>query len=741
MPDTSTQVHTPLNQPLPLRARRDLKYQQMQFEGQPWIVVKDPLALEYYRMRAEQHRLLELLDGTRNLENIRIQLATEYPASRISTRDLQSLITDFSRKGLVESTRTGVSGTVLKARSKRRRKKVLATALNPFFIRLPGWDPERYLCRLYPIAGWMFRPWAVAVCSLVIVASWLHLAIRVDELHRQLPTFYDFFGWPNILLLWLTLGAAKIIHELAHGLACRHYGGECHEIGVAFLVLSPCLYCDVSDSWLLPEKRSRITIAAAGIYIEVLMSSLALFLWWWTLPGLLHYLLLNLFLVTAVTTVIFNANPLLKYDGYYMLADWLEIPNMRSKADQELKRQLVTLCTGIQLPDDVWSPEGSRVRFLLYAVAAAIYRCVLVVVVGLFLYRLLQPFGLEVLALFLTFGSLAIALCRSVVGIVKSVIEAGSESMNRMRIVTSGVAVACIVLASLTIPLPLRGHAPLVVEPMGLRNIYSQVDGCVKQILVQPGQLVVAGQPLVTLQSDSLEAEHATILNRLRQQQLQTAFYRATGDSAGLDLALKSLSTATDELSRIERQVRRLKILAPCSGVLIEPPTQSTNSLADNALLTGWQGSPLESRNHGAWLTAGSQIGSIAPNNEGWQAVLFVDQADRTDVQSGKDVEISLAHSPGRILRGRIQKIGTREEEFAPTALSNKFGGGLPTVSDGRGGVERLTSATYRATVAIESPVTALATGMRGQARFQSSDTTLASFCHTWIRRTFSFRL
>ncbi len=163
---------------------------------------------------------------------------------------------------------------------------------------------------------------------------WIVLGINFAEFERRVPTFQQFFSWPNVFLLWLTMGAAKFIHELGHGLACKHYGGECHEIGMAFMVFSPCLFCDVSDSWVLANKWKRIFIACAGMMIEVFLSALAMLAWWHSQPGLLHHLCLNMFMVTTITTVIFNANPLLRYDGYYILSDLLEIPNLRTKADR-----------------------------------------------------------------------------------------------------------------------------------------------------------------------------------------------------------------------------------------------------------------------------------------------------------------------------------------------------------------------------------------------------------------------
>src|SRR5262249_41833959 len=175
---------------------------------------------------------------------------------------------------------------------------------------------------------------------------------------QKLPEFKQFFGWPNLIYLYLTIAVTKVLHELGHGLTCRHFGGECHEIGIIFLVFSPTMYCDVSDSWMLRSKWQRIAIGGAGMWVETVLSSLALYVWWFTRPGLLHHLCLNVFFISSVSTVIFNANPLMRYDGYYMLSDLLEIPNLSEKARTLLRNTFAHVCLGIDFREDAFMPSG-----------------------------------------------------------------------------------------------------------------------------------------------------------------------------------------------------------------------------------------------------------------------------------------------------------------------------------------------------------------------------------------------
>ena len=199
--------------------------------------------------------------------------------------------------------------------------------------------------------------------------------------------------------MWLaiTLCVTKILHEFGHGLSCKHFGGECHEIGVMFLVLTPCLYCNVSDSWMLPNRWHRAAIGAAGMYVELVLASICTFIWWFTEPGPLNYICLNVMFISSVSTVMFNANPLLRYDGYYILSDILEIPNLRQKASTILNRKLGKWCLGLEEPEDPFLPKRKQWLFATYTVASAIYRWVVTFSILYFLNKVFEPYGLKVL--------------------------------------------------------------------------------------------------------------------------------------------------------------------------------------------------------------------------------------------------------------------------------------------------------------------------------------------------------
>ena len=723
--------------PIRLWGRGDLKVGSLDFRGGMSCVVKDPIALSYFRLLPEQFRLLELLDGQRSLSEIQCCLSQEFKTVKITRSDVRRLIGELHQKGLVVSRHPGQGQGVLEHAAKRRRQRCLSLFRQVLFIRLPGWDPNRLLNMLYPRLKWMFARPAVVGCLLFILSSWLLLLVQFAEYQRQLPVFSDFFSWPNLLYLWLTVGVAKLIHELAHGLACRHFGAECHEIGVAFLIFSPCLYCDVSDAWLLPSKRKRILISSAGMYIEVLMSAAAISLWWLTHDGLLHFMLLNLFLVTTLTTVMFNANPLLRYDGYYVLSDWAEVSNLRQKADVALWHRFASLCLGVKLRRTCFMPASGHGWLLLFSIAAFAYRWLVLGTITIFLYTVLKPHGLQSLAwgfLGLSLTGMLYRFCRQIFKLASNREE---QSMKAVRISAWTAALVALLVMALTIPLPIHGSAPLVIEPYQVVHVYAKSAGQLRDVLVAAGVHVKPGQPLVQLADPDQESKVITLSRERRKRALDVTLYRSLGDSSGQVLAAKSLELVDHELSQMDDQSRRLLIRSPCAGTVMATRVRAGIAEADSLRSPGVN--PLEQRNQGAHVIPGTHVCSIAPNNR-WQAILYIDQGLRDQVRVGQEVQVMLDSRPGVVLRGRVQQLAVRDDRIVPNLLSNKHGGSLPTVSDTKAG-EAVATAVYRSVVLLDTDDIPLANGMRGQARLLIQRPTLVQWVREFASHTVHFRL
>ena len=791
--------------PIPLKKRADLVVAKIDYKGVGYQVIKDPVALKYHRLQIEQYRILELLNGSRSLENVRDDLKSEFPTLQITLNDIQQLITDLHKKGLVVSNRPGQGAAVVRERQKTRRDKVKQTLMSLLSLRLPGWDPERTLHRLHPFVRWLFHPFVSTVCMVFVVSSWLVLGANLELFRGGLPEFQSFFGWPNLMYLWVTLGVAKIIHEFGHGVSCVHYGGECHEMGVMMLVFSPCLYCDVTDSWMMKNKWHRIIIGAAGMYIEVILSAAAIYIWWLTKPGLLHHLALNTFFVTTITTVIFNANPLMRFDGYYMMSDFLEIPNLRQKSEKLLKEAFSWYCLGIESKPDPFMPETGRAWFVTYAIAAWLYRWVVLVSISMFLYTVLKPYDLQSLGITLLIFSMTGILFSMFRSIYQIIATPRMEPMSKTKMAISGSLAASLVWLALSVPIPWYHEAPCVLEPQGVvmmpapvggrvvlpdeyRDFYremSELESRGRETIIpkpapsDPSKLLIDPQRLSLLTGMPTPEEYSRLLQNgetvrkddviaileqpddLRRRDevrsrvadlyfrsIEIPQYVRNLDAAGASAALAEALEIQEQIRDFVKLQAQRVVRAPVDGRLIaarrvpEPPRNEVDAMK----LDRWHGTPLDPKNVGCSVEPGQELASIAPSDK-LQAVLYIDQGDRDDLQGTMDVEIKLDHLADITWMTRVTQVSVKGEVMAPEALTTRFNGPLATKADQQG-QEQLASTAYRAIAelhfeaAVSKPDAVLMRpGMRGNARFLIHNRTAAHWAWRYFWETFRFRV
>ncbi len=471
-----------------MRMRPDLTATQQRYQGRLYWVVKEPVGLHYFRFQEEEYGILKMLDGHSSLDDMKERFEQQFPPQKITVEELGQFVGMLHRSGLVITDAPGQGVQLKKRRDERKRQELLSALSNILAIRFKGIDPDRLLTWLYPKMSWMYGRLAVTCCTLLGLAALMLVLVNFDTFQTKLPTFHQFFTAGNWIYLGVTLGVTKVIHEFGHGLTCKHFGGECHEMGVMFLVLTPCLYCNVSDSWMLPNKWHRAWIGAAGMYIELVIASICTFVWWFSEPGMLNQLCLSTMFVCSVSTVMFNANPLLRYDGYYILSDLIEIPNLRQKATTILNSKLAWWCLGLEEPDDPFLPQRNQVFFAIYSVAAAIYRWVVLFSIFWFLYQVFEPYGLKVVSQMIATASIAGLIIQPLWKLGKFFYVPGRLDQVKRTHVRISLAVVGGVLAFVcTIPLPHHVFCLLEIKPRDAEMVYVDVPGRLEEVERQVG--------------------------------------------------------------------------------------------------------------------------------------------------------------------------------------------------------------------------------------------------------------
>ena len=707
-------------------------------------MVKDPVGLSYHRFQEEECAILKMLDGRSSLDQIKRRFEQKFPPQRISTSELTQFIGMLHGNCLVISEASGQGGQQFARHQERTRRERLAAMTNVLCIRFRGVDPDRLLTWLDGKVGWVFSLAASFGCLALATASLLLVSVQFHVFQSKLPAFYEFFAARNWIWLALTLAVIKVLHELGHGLACKHFGGECHETGVMVLVLTPCLYCNVSDAWLLPNKWHRALIGAAGMYVEAVIASVCTFLWWFSQPGMLNSLCLNAMFVCSVSTIVFNGNPLLRYDGYYILSDVVEIPNLRQNASAILRRKLGAWLLGLSEPFDPFLPKRNQMFLALYTVAASVYRWVVVLSILWFLYHIFEPYGLKVVGQLIAGMSVFGLIVQPVWQLARFFYIPGRIDQVKMsRMLTSLAVVGALLLAAVLVPLPRFVRCSVQIQPGGASSIYVDVPGTLLAIHVRPGQRVKKGQPLVDLENLDLEIAVAQLNGQHEQLVAQLEDLRQrqfTDQGAGLEIAqvLQSRNAVAEQLAKRRRDLARLKMVAPADGTVLPPPSVPAAAVRGGRL-GAWSGTPLEEKNLGAYLADGLLLCQIG-GQRALEAVVAIDQSDIELVRQGQRIEIQLEQLPGETFQSQIQEVSYLDLKYTPPSLSSKAGGDLATRTDDAGR-ERPLNTTYQASAPLDDQRGVVYLRTRGHAKIHVGAQTIAGRLWRYLSQTFHFRL
>lgn len=723
------------NQPLRLQMRADLHVQPLQFGDKKYWGLKDPISLQYYQLRDEEYFILKRLDGIASFETIRRQYEQQFPPQKLEASQLQGFLSRLHQEGLVLADAFGQGEILLERQTLKKKKASRAKWMNPLAIRFRGIDPHRVLTWLQPRTAFCFTPLFLLAALSFLVAAGTLIITHLDAVIEQLPDFATFFEAKNLLLLGVSLALVKVLHELGHAIACKQFGGECHEMGVMLLAFIPCLYVNVSDAWTMPNKWHRIIVSAAGIFVELFISSVCVFLWWFSYPGLFHSLCLNIVFICSVSTLLLNGNPLLRYDGYYILLDLVEVPNLRQRSQTIVSNRLHHWFFGHKADILLKEPRRLRRFLLLYGIASILYRWFIVIVILTVCYYVLEPYGLEVIAqvmgAFVLMGMLMVPL-KSGMNEIQTYAKAGQIQWRRFVIRST---ISLMLLAGLLfVPLPHRITAPALIELKDAKHVYVTAEGFLKSAAT-PQSVLRQGSLIAQLQNDEIDQEVLKLTGQINQQKILIATLekRQVDDPEAaqeLPTAKEQLADLNDQLRQRQTDHRRLSLKAPITGTLIPAP-QIPDSQEEEAL-SSWSGSPLDEENRNCFLERGTWLCSLG-DPEKLQARLIVDQEHVEFIEAGQSVKILLDEYPGNPLKGTIHDIAEIDiDDLHPNLIHRKE---ITTELDSTG-KQQLSNTSYLARVTLDSPSENPLIHAAGQAKISVSPESLGKKAYRHLRKT-----
>ncbi|MDQ3224510.1 MAG: hypothetical protein M3Q75_13730, partial [Gemmatimonadota bacterium] len=554
------------------KLRPDLVLVEQTYRGEQSFIVKDPQSRKYYRFRPVEIMVMQTLDGTHTPVEAAAALAGD--GIRVSPAGVETFTAKLTGMGLCE--RTLGERSVLqmeRLRADRTRRLSRGTPQGDLMrIRWSVGDPDALFDRWLPRLRFFFTRTFLVVSVALFAVYLLVLGLKWGEFSQALADLYTFnVGLESFAVLWLTGTVIIVIHELGHGLTCKYFGGQVHEIGAMLIYFEPAFYCNVNDAWTFPELRARLWVTAAGSWIQLVIASLAAVVWWAATPGtMVSEVAFAAVLIGGITTVFMNANPLIPLDGYYALSDYLEVPNLRQRAFAHLSWLLKTRLLGLDLPMPSADAREQRV-FLIYAALASAY---IGLILSFFaatafgwLTRWLGSVGLVIflVGLFALLREPLRAGLRTVRMAIRQHRAAWSKGPWRNRL---SVAVPAVIVLGALLPCPITITGPFVAAPVLSMPLAAPDSGIIQRVQVREGTRVSAGAPLVQIRNLRLEREliaSRRISDSLAARWAQARSHSRFAEAAGIDA---ERSSEAARLAGLRQRVEALRIRALGGGMV-----------------------------------------------------------------------------------------------------------------------------------------------------------------------------
>jgi len=539
--------------------RGHAQVQRQRFRGRPWYVLHDPASGKVHRFTPGAYQVLQLMDGRRSIDAIWQEVAAAAGVDAPTQDELIELLGKLHGGDLLQTDLPPDVSELAERGARQKRQKILQSFINPLSIRIPLWDPDAMLNRTWPSLAWLFGPVGMLLWLLVVLPALVLAAMHWRELGSDLGG--RILGSHNLLLLFFVYPAIKFLHEIGHAYAVKSGGGEVHEMGVMLLVLAPIPYVDATATGAFRSKWRRALVGAAGMLVELFLAALAMIAWVLVEPGLVRSLAYNVVFVAGMSTLIFNGNPLLRYDAYYILADLIEIPNLSQRANQAWQWLAKRHLFGAKDLDRPQATPGEWRWFLFYGPAAFVYRTVVMIAISLFIAGEFFFVGV-VLAIWGGITMFVLPVAKGLKYVLSS--PEIQRQRQRAKLVTFG-GLALFLLFALVVPLPLRTHTEGVVWVPENAEVRASGNGFVQRLMVQPNAMVKEGDLLVLTRDPDLEADAVQRSERIRRLEVQYAS-QMFAERLQAAVVAEDLNRERLGLERTEERLGELLLTASVSG-------------------------------------------------------------------------------------------------------------------------------------------------------------------------------
>ncbi len=668
--------------------------------GKPCFVLEDNLKSKYHRIGLAEYRLIRKFDGKRTFSGAVAQAAIESGPDALSEREALQVLAWLVENGLVD-----LGGSVpldaLRKESNRGILTRMSMFTNILSIRIPLGNPDKIMHRLYGKLRFLASPWFLLLWIPVILSGLVQVGVHADRLKDGTAGILAPDNWLPLLVVWIFV---KIWHELMHGLAAIRYGGSVREAGILLILFMPLGYVDATSSLAFSSKWQRIHVAAAGMYGELFLAGIAAMVWSASEPGMLNTVALNAMITASLVTILFNMNPLMRFDGYYILADLAEIPNLATRATRVLGALCYRWLLGHPDREIPEYEEGHRWVYVLYGIAAVLWK-VLIMATLLTAAALFFQGGGFIFAISAALW-IVVPLSMRLYGMVKSGMESGALS-TRVALIRCGGAIGLVALI-LFAPWRTVHVVPGIFRYLD-EDIYRvELAGFIREIHVGENDWVSAGTRMLDMENPEAETRLALMQTALERQQIAVRMAQLSDNPA---------ETAAEEAKQkgMEEQVAELM--------------RYSETLAFDARRDGLVLTSMALRHPGQYFRRGDEIFRVADAGSGEVVIpVSLDELKSFQRHIGRGVRV---RADGRFSsrKGRLVNISGRAvTSIDHPALTAVSGGRLAvrpvTAADGSSGYELLHPVCWGAVRLEQDAGSVWRSGERVRVKFRSSEPT-----------------
>ncbi len=670
--------------------RPDLEIGRHVFQGIPSYIIRDPLTLQCHRVSLDEYEILIHLSSQRSLAETFDSLVS---MEKLKPDDQDSFYNFVLMLHRLAFLKLPISDDKLlyrrfQAKQQARRNEKWLSLL---FLRVPLLNPDAFLSKTVKWAKplfsrWFFIVWLVSVllCGILVIA-------RRDELFAPLT---QIFNTPNMVCMWVILIFLKVFHEFGHAYACKVRGGYVPEMGLYFIAFTPCAYVDVTSSWSFSRKQDRLIVGLAGVYAESILAVVGLLVWVVAEHSMMGAIAYKVFFLASIVTVFMNINPLMRFDGYYVLSDWLEIPNLRSKSRQFVIQWLKRIFLGIKTPAQTLTVSMKMILFI-FGIAGSLYKTIVILSISALIATKIYLAGI-VMAVFY----IAITLFGLVRKMLLYLWKSPECRTARVRaIATTLVLLIGIPVILLYVPIPSYIHASGEIVKEKESIVRSSVDGFIREVSVDSGQTVHPETLLVKLENPQIQEEYLETQARLKSAQIELDAYRRNNMQPEAAMEQEKLATALmAQVKHCQEKASQLDVHAETEGIFMGRPLQKET---------------------GRFVCTGDVLGTILSGD--WAVKILLDEQDMAEAQPriGQPVDFRLASQPDSVLRGVVSQISPMGSHEVNMPVLTSLGQGDIMVNSF---TNETLAPCYEVTIAFaQADVHNLRYGMTGKIRMPAS--------------------